>query len=305
MDLENQSVVLYGAGWRGQQEFMNLAKENIHVEAFCDRNANKIRRHCGCDVYTFEEGIEKYHKLPFIVTIDNEKAKEEVIKSLLQVGIVVYDSFEQFYQGKKDKSVPLTKCGKAASYQVFEPLLKKGAVAYCFGIGFDYSFERELVEKYEMNVYAFDPSPQVIDKMEQETLEGLYYYPYGISEKDELKVFFKPRYSDNYSEYFSYWTNENDKIEMKVYRLESLMKMFGHKHIDLLKIDVEGTEFGVLPDILNHLDIDQVCVETHARIFSNSVEMMRNTRELFQKNGYYLVSNGIQEQTYVKAALLE
>lgn len=297
-------VILYGAGFQGQQVFINLAKENIHVEAFCDRNAKKIVKHCGCDVYTLEEGVNQFKDFPFIVTIDNEIARNAVIRELEKNGVEAFDSFASFYQGALDKQVEMTKCGKLASYQVYEPLLKKDAVVYTFGIGFDYSFEKELVDKYEANVYAFDPSPEVVEKMKDEKREKLKYFPYGISDRDEKKTFFKPRYSDNYTEVFSYWAHETDTIQFEVYRLESLMKKFGHTHLDLLKMDVEGTEFSVLEDILTRLDIDQICIETHARIYPNSAEIMYNTKKLFNQNGYVLVSNGIQEQTYVKEKLV-
>ena len=200
--------------------------------------------------------------------------------------------------------VELTKCGQAAPYQIYTHQIKKNMVVYSFGIGFDYSFEAELVEKYGATVYAFDPSPEVIGKMTKDTHERLLYYPYGISDKDEIKTFYKPRYADNYSEIFSYWTSETEKIEFEVYRLDSLMKKFGHYHLDLLKMDVEGTEFAVLQDIVARLDIDQICIETHARIFPNSVELMRNTKKLFNENGYALIYNGTQEQTYIKAELI-
>ncbi len=51
------------------------------------------------------------------------------------------------------------------------------------------------------------------------------------------------------------------------------MKKLGHKQIDLLKMDIEGSEFMALPDILNSKIIfDQLCIETHPRIFPDSVE---------------------------------
>lgn len=299
------NVVLYGAGFRGQQTFIELAKENIHVEAFCDRNAKRIIRHCGCDVYTLEEGVAKYKDFPFIVTIDNDKARNEVVKSLNELNIETYDSFTAFYQGKIDKEVKLTKCGEAAPYQIYSPQIKMDAIVYSFGIGFDYSFEIELVEKYGAIVYAFDPSPEVVEKMKDDTHERLTYYPYGIADKDEIKTFFKPRYTDNYSEIFSYWTSETEKIEFEVYRLDSLMKKLGHTHLDLLKMDVEGTEFAVLQDIVTQLDIDQICIETHARIFPNSAELMHNIKKMFNDNGYILVSNGLHEQTYIKSELMQ
>ena len=39
---EKASVIIYGAGFRGGRNFLALAEENIHVEAFCDRDAAKI-----------------------------------------------------------------------------------------------------------------------------------------------------------------------------------------------------------------------------------------------------------------------
>lgn len=304
MTIKGQSVILYGAGFRGQLTLIELAKENVHVEAFCDRNAKKIIRHCGCDVYTLEEGVEKYKDLPFVVTIDNDKARNEIVKELRKLGIETYDSFAAFYQGDLDREVELTKCGQAASYQIGTHQIKKDMLVYSFGIGFDYSFETELVERYGATVYAFDPSPEVVEKMKEAIPERLLYYPYGISDKDEIKTFYKPRYADNYSEIFSYWTSETEKIQFEVYRLDSLMRKFGHNHLDLLKMDVEGTEFAVLQDIVTRLDIDQICIETHARIFPNSVELMRNTKKLFNENGYALIYNGTQEQTYIKAELM-
>ena len=42
------------------------------------------------------------------------------------------------------------------------------------------------------------------------------------------------------------------------------MKKNGHKHIDFLKLDIEGMEYEVLEDILTRrLSIQQICVEFH------------------------------------------
>ena len=79
------------------------------------------------------------------------------------------------------------------------------------------------------------------------------------------------------------------------------MKMLGHSYLDLLKMDIEGAEFSVLPDILTSgIEFKQLCIETHTRILPNSVDKMREIKEMLNKHGYLLVSNGRQEQTYVK-----
>lgn len=302
--MKNQSVILYGAGYYGGEYLMDLARENVHVEAYCDRSAEKISRHFGCDVYTFEKAKQKYSHLPFIVTIKNKKINDEVCKMLRENKLDVYPNFAAYYQGMNDKEVVTIQCGEAAPYQVYRELLRENGIAYTFGIGYDYSFEQELCTKYGMNVYAFDPSPGVVDKMKYDRTPKLHYYPYGIGDSDGIKKWHVPRSNQDYSEYFTFWTSDNNEIEMEVYCLESLMRRFGHEHLNLLKMDVEGTEFKVLPDILGQLNIDQICIETHARIFPDSVHVMRETKKLFNKNGYLLVSNEKQEQTYIKAELL-
>jgi len=304
----NKSVIIYGAGFRGGRNFLALAEENVHVVAFCDKDAENIPLYFGCEVLTREKAVEKYPDLSYIISIDNEAARNEVYKSLNESGVEVYESFEKYYQGVNDVDVKTVRCGMQAAFQIVPELLqgkRDNKVAYSFGIGFDFTFEKELSEKYEVSVYAFDPSPEVIEEMQSQKLpEKLKYYPYGLSNEDAEKVFYCPSSGKDYSEYFTSWTG-SEKIKMQVFRLSTLMKKLGHDSLDLLKMDIEGSEFIALPDILNTgIVFDQLCIETHTRIFSDSVEKMREMKRLLNKHGYLLVSNGRQEQTYIRKGVL-
>ena len=298
----NKPVIIYGAGFRGGRNFLALAEENVHVEVFCDRDADNIPLYFGCEVLTFEEAVKKYPDLPYIVSIDNENACREVVENLKRNGIETYACFEEFFQGLRDTNIETVRCGTKASFQIIPSLLEKknDLRAYCFGIGFDFSFELELAQRYGMEVYAFDPSPEVIEDMKSRMLpQKLNYYPYGLSNEDALKSFYLPSSGQDYSEFFTPWT-ESRQIQMQVYKLSSLMKKFGHERLDLLKMDIEGSEFMVLPEIFaSGVVFDQLCIETHTRIFPDSVERMRGVKELLNENGYLLVSNGRQEQTYI------
>ena len=54
------------------------------------------------------------------------------------------------------------------------------------------------------------------------------------------------------------------EIEAPVFRLGTIMAKLGHDHVDLLKMDIEGAEYGVLIDILRcQLNIRQLAVEFH------------------------------------------
>lgn len=168
----NRPVIIYGAGFRGGRNFIALAEENVHVEAFCDRDAEHIPLYYGCNVLTRDEAIEKYPSLPFLLSVDDEEARRQIAEDLRTLGIEVYESFEEFFQGQNDYEIEHVYCGKAVGFQVVPSLLegREHLTAYSFGIGFDYSFELELAEKYGMEVYAFDPSPEVVKEMESKKL---------------------------------------------------------------------------------------------------------------------------------------
>ena len=298
----NKPVIIYGAGFRGGRNFVALAEENVHVEAFCDRDAENIPLYYGCNVLTREEAVKKYPSLPFLLSVDDDQARRQIAEDLRLSGIEVYESFEEFFQGLNDYEVENVYCGQAVGFRVVPSLLvgEGHLVAYSFGVGFDYSFEQELVEKYGMEVYAFDPSPEIVKEMESKKLpKNLKYYAYGLSGEDALKTFYLPSSGKDYSEYFAPWTSSK-KIRMQVHRLSTLMKKFGHERLDLLKMDIEGSEFMALPDILESgIEFDQLCIETHPRIFPDSVEKMRGVKKLLNDHGYLLVTNGRQEQTYI------
>ncbi len=300
----NRPVVIYGAGFRGGRIFLALAEENVHVKAFCDRDADRIPLYFGCEVLKWEEAIKSYSSLPFIVAIDNLKIREKVVAELRTEGLEVYACFEEFFQGLNDFEVDTVKCGTKASFQIVPKLLegKQGLVAYSFGIGYDFSFETELADKYNVQVLAFDPSPEVVEDMENQELgDNLRYYPYGLSDEDALKTFYRPSSGQDYSEYFAPWTG-SERLQMQVYRLSTLMKKFRHAHIDLLKMDIEGSEFMALPDILDsEVIFDQLCIEMHTRIFPDSVDRIRWVKRILNERGYLLISNGRQEQTYIRA----
>ncbi len=46
--------------------------------------------------------------------------------------------------------------------------------------------------------------------------------------------------------------------------IENIMKELGHKHIDVLKMDIESAEYDVIENILNaKISITQILIEFH------------------------------------------
>jgi len=129
-------------------------------------------------------------------------------------------------------------------------------VVYSFGIGSDWSFEElmgtgdkfglsgsELVRKKEgmgCDVFAFDPSMGHAAHVHQPG--AVWFQPIGLGASDEQIV--EPQSS------IVNWDNGRSKIrppaKWTMASLSSLMQSLGHSHISLLKIDIEGYEWGAL-----------------------------------------------------------
>jgi hypothetical protein len=128
-----------------------------------------------------------------------------------------------------------------------------GIVAYSFGINEESSFEAELLERVPAaRIWGYDFSvkgwgPQIAQKHRLRTFFGKV----GIGKADE------PSKSP------PFWT------------LQSLMQQNNHTYIDILKIDVEGSEYTALDSVMDHftktwkgrgqamLPIGQIMIEIH------------------------------------------
>ncbi|CAD6572594.1 MAG: hypothetical protein CYPHOPRED_004889 [Cyphobasidiales sp. Tagirdzhanova-0007] len=121
-------------------------------------------------------------------------------------------------------------------------------VVYSFGVAQESSWEAELLERTECEIYMYDFSvekygPQ-IEWLDEPLRKRAHFFPYGIASKD------------------------GHVDGTPFYTLKTLMKMNGHDWIDILKVDVEGAEFQVLPDIIeefgdNSLPFEQLLLELH------------------------------------------
>ena len=313
----NKPVIIYGAGYRGGREFIRISEENIHVAAFCDNAAEEKRHYYGAPVFLLDEIVKEknYSNLPFIIGIDDRNVCEKVLGILRKHGLEAYTSFFEYYLGgKADVEIETNTCGGIDGYGSYSILDKvfpdKNRVAYTFGIGRDCSFEEELINKYDFEIYSFDPTPSSEIFIKESGVQCKYstkfhFYRYAISDKDGTKAFRKNKDCGTYSEDVTPWTmKETDTCT--VYRLKTLMSKFGHSKLDLLKLDVEGSEFHAIPDILSSdLQIDQICIEVHSRMYEDSVEKSQEFRKLMNKNGYKLLQGeSVRDFLFVHESLI-
>ncbi|KAI0032696.1 methyltransferase domain-containing protein [Vararia minispora EC-137] len=125
-------------------------------------------------------------------------------------------------------------------------------IVYSFGISTDSSFEADLMTRapgcevwgYDFSVDGFGPQ---IPK-DSDLARRAYFHKWGLSGKD------------------AHGPGDNPPM----YTLRTLLEMNGHDFVDVLKIDVEGSEFDVLTSFLQTLKhgetlpFGQLQIEIHA-----------------------------------------
>jgi len=65
------------------------------------------------------------------------------------------------------------------------------------------------------------------------------------------------------------------------------MERLGHNHIDVLKMDIEGAEYGVIADLLScNIRVDQLLVEFHHRWPEVGVQKTKQAIRELNRAGY-------------------
>jgi FkbM family methyltransferase len=188
--------------------------------------------------------------------------------------------------------------------------LNNNSVVYSFGIGEDISFDKAIIEKHDCEVFAFDPTPKSINWVsQQEISEKFRFFEFGISNKSGFVDFFLSKNPNHVSGSMISQNNINPKekviVEMKT--MQDILNELNHKHIDVLKMDIEGEEYDVIDNILdNNISVDQILIEFHDRFFDNGTVKSLQTVKKLKSKGYeiFAVSDSFEEVSFIKKSIL-
>jgi len=192
------------------------------------------------------------------------------------------------------RGFPLSSYGKEESgcaYTVCTDGLGPDSVIYSGGVGKDVSFEHALVKKFNCNVVLFDPSPIGIATMKQaeNNNPNFRFFPVGLAgQPGTLRL--APPFTPEGDSWFSY-NSQVGTIEVPCVDLVTLMEKNGHRHVDLLKIDVEGAEYGIIDQIVRqNIPVRQIVVEFHDGILPG-VRLRQSLSSTFKlmRHGYKFI----------------
>jgi len=178
------------------------------------------------------------------------------------------------------------------------------AICYCAGVGINATLDMALAAKFGCNVYSFDPTPRSIEyfKSLQYDRTKLQFLPIGMWSEDTQVKFFAPAnpMHVNHSSVDLHGTGEYFTAECR--RLKTLMAGFGHAHLDLLKLDIEGSWMPVLRDLVaSKISLSALCVEFDS---PTSLRRIREAVELLARYGLRVVHFQGENFTFVRTDLL-
>jgi len=192
-------------------------------------------------------------------------------------------------------------------FYVDPSLVPENAIVYSFGIGEDISFDEAIISKHGSKVYGFDPTPKSINYIRKNVIpEQFLFHPFGIGEKTEMVTFHLPKNKDHVSGsvYDHKLVDEHNSVDVLLKEFKEIVEELGHNHIDVLKMDIEGSEYVVMEGILKSgIPIKQILVETHERFFSDGKEKGKRFFKQLHDHGYriFAISDTYQEISLVKS----
>lgn len=229
----------------------------------------------------------------------------KIIKKFIRVAIG-----RDFYISK-DCNIDHEKFGSQyGGWNIALGYLDASSIVYSVGVGEDASFDIALIDEFGVTINAFDPTPKSIKWVNsQKFCSEFKMHEYGMAASDGELILYPPENPDHVSH--SIFNREKTKsmaITVQVKRLKTIMDELQHEEIDVLKMDIEGSEYSVIKDIAStNVRPKQLLIEFHHRFPSIGIKKTKGAIKLVRKMGYELfsVSDTQEEYSFIHEHIIE
>lgn len=165
------------------------------------------------------------------------------------------------------------------------------SVVYSFGIGEDASFDLDLIRETGCTVHGFDPTPKSIAWVERNVRENRFImHPWALGKENGTLTLWMPDNPDHVSaSLVSASSRSNDSFDAECRCLRSVMDELGHDRVDVLKMDIEGAEYGVIEGLCADgtvSQVNQLLVEFHHRMEGFTKAQTLTAIRQLQKAGF-------------------
>ena len=195
---------------------------------------------------------------------------------------IAYDLFEPDYDCNTKTRVGARYFGDGPKFmcdvEVIPP--QKKCLVYSVGSNGDFSFETAIFKRFECEIHTFDPTDTTGTWKDKAKSAHAVFHDLGLGEKKEFVKIMR-----------THAQKKKPKCALDTFR--NIVRSLGHdeRMIDVLKIDCEGCEWNVFPDIWKDLEkgvyrIGQILVEVHGTDFKRAAEFFEGAR----KAGYMIFS---------------
>ena len=187
--------------------------------------------------------------------------------------------------------------------------LTRNSIVYSLGVGDEIDFDLGLIKKFDVDVFAFDPTPNSIDMLDGSQLPKRFHFkPWAVTATDGTLKFY-PRLrkdgtkSDVMFTMIPEESTKDDVIEVPAYSLDTITAKLEHDRIDLLKMDIEGAEYEVLDGLIDTQVLpQQLLVEFHHRFVDNGLQRTYAIIDRLRDAGYriFAISEIGREISFLK-----
>jgi len=195
----------------------------------------------------------------------------------------------------------LERLGSAYGGWDFDPLgLAPKSVVYSVGIGMDATWDEAMIADYGVRVWGFDPTPKAIAFVDNHELDRRFTFtPEGLALHSGNMTFTQPLNPEYVSMRLGEVQGLGPQITAPVNTLEHWMERFGHDHLAILKLDIEGAEFDLLEVWIKRrwFPMDQLLVEFHHRFVPEGPARLRRVLEGLKECGF-VVARTVNDQEY-------
>jgi len=154
-------------------------------------------------------------------------------------------------------------------------IINAHSICYCFGAGEDISFDCSLIENFNCDVYTFDPTPKSITHVTElinrvklnktysinnskknyyaikaSCIDKLHFKPFGVWSKNGMQKFYAPQKAEHVSHSILNLQKTDKFFNAECFTLKTIMDIYGHNMLDLLKLDIEGAEYEVIKSLI-------------------------------------------------------